>query len=285
MGFDYLYLSFLLGIPALLALAYALRVLQKGRPSYDRVNRQGGSALLGKRVMEMGYWALQPFARLLVFIQVTPNQISWTSLLFGLLAGLALAFGHFGFGAGLTIVSALLDSLDGIVARMTGTSSEAGEVLDSAMDRAVEFFFFGGLVVYYREVPALVVLTLIALLSSFMVSYSSLFARVEKVAIQPSRWAMRRPERMLYLTLGAALSPVTIPWLERTRDLPVAIGHPMVFALGLVAVFGGCYAIEQFAQIIRGVREQEALRLEDSARAPEDLTEDEGEEGAPARPR
>src|SRR5438067_1500181 len=140
MSFDLLYTLVLLGIAALLALAYGLRVLMRGRARSDRVDRQGGSSLLSQEIMEGAYWFFQPLGRLLIFIGVTPNQVSWASLAFGLLAGVCLAFGHFGFGAVFATISAVLDSLDGIVARVTGVASDAGEVLDASVDRYVEFF-------------------------------------------------------------------------------------------------------------------------------------------------
>jgi phosphatidylglycerophosphate synthase len=242
-----------------IGLAYSVRVFLKGRAESDRVNRQGGSALLSKSLMEGAYWSLQPVGRFLVAIGVTPNQISWASLVFSVLAGACLAVGHFGFGAGFATISALLDALDGMVARLAGVASDAGEVLDTTVDRYAEFFFLGGLVIYYREIPVLVILALFALVGSFMVSYST--AKAEALRIEPPKGSMRRPERALYLTLGAALSPITIPWFEAIREFPVPIGHPMVIALGLVAVLANLSAVERLWAISRAVRIREADQL------------------------
>lgn len=258
MKLEIAYFLILVTIPIILILAYSVRVMLKGPAHYDRIDRQGGSRFLSKGIMEMGYWALQPFAKLLVFFEVTPNQISWASIVFGFLSGVCLVFGHFGFGAGLAVISSLLDTMDGMVARMTGVASSAGEILDSAMDRYVEFFFLGGLIIYYRGILPLMILALAALLGSLMVSYSSAIARAENAKIPPAKWSMRRPERIFYLVLGAALSPVTIPWLERVREFPVPIGHPMVIALGLVAVFGNFCAIEQFWSAMKVIRQRES---------------------------
>ena len=263
-NFDLVYTLILVALLSGLIVAYSVRVGFKGRAQFDRVDRQGGSHLLGKSVMEMAYWGMQPVAKLLVFFKFTPNTLSWMSLIFGLLAGVCLAFGHFGFGGGFAAISAVLDSLDGMVARLTGVASDAGEVLDAAVDRYVEFFFLGGLVIYYREIPVLQILALLALAGSFMVSYST--AKAEALQISPPKGSMRRPERALYLTLGAVLSPVTIPWWENTREFGIPIGHPMVVSLCLVAVLANASSIERLwaiAKMVR-VREKEA-RL--SARA------------------
>jgi phosphatidylglycerophosphate synthase len=239
----------------LLAAAYGVRIAVKGRAHFDRIDRQGGSRLLSKGAMELGYWILHPVARLLAFSGISPNKVSWASLGFGFLAGACLAMGRFGFGAIFATVSGLLDSLDGMVARISGVASEAGEVLDAAVDRYVEFFFLSGLIIYYREIPVLQVLALVALLGSFMVSYST--TKAEALNIEPPKGSMRRPERTVYLTLGAVLSAVTIAWIETQREFSIPIGYPMVMALGLVAVVANVSAIERFWFIAKAVRGRE----------------------------
>lgn len=269
----------LVGIFAVASIAYLLRVLFNGRAHFDRIDKQGGSPLLSKFVMEGAYWFLQPIGKLLVFCRVTPNQVSWSSLFFGVVAGFCLAFGHFGFGAAFATISAFLDSLDGMVARMTGVASDAGEVLDAAADRYVEFFFLGGLAVYYREVSGLLILALLALIGSFMVSYST--AKAEALQITPPKGSMRRPERAVYLILGAALSPVTIPIFENDRTWGIAIGHPMVFALGLVALMSNLSAIERLAAVARGIRVREKAQREEAV-APVSIDSEESAEEAEA---
>jgi CDP-diacylglycerol---glycerol-3-phosphate 3-phosphatidyltransferase len=273
MSFDLIQKLVLIIIAALVALLYLVRVALKGRAHFDRVERQGGSVLLSKRVMEMAYWGMQPVARLLVFFHVTPNRLSWASLTFGVLAGACLMYGHFGFGATFAAISALLDSLDGMVARLTGLASDAGEVLDAAVDRYVEFFFLAGLAVYYRQIPALVGLALLALLGSFMVSYSS--AKAEALQVSPPKGSMRRPERALYLILGAALSPVTIPWFETYREFSIAIGHPMVIALCLVAVMSNVSAVERLWAIAKAIRLREKNKMQKREQSAESLLSEE----------
>ncbi|MFN7684902.1 MAG: CDP-alcohol phosphatidyltransferase family protein [Oligoflexia bacterium] len=255
MTLDLIYALILLGVAALVALVYGLKVLIQGRAHFDRVEKQGASALLGKGAMEGAYWSLQPVARFLIFCRVTPNQISWLSLVLAVAAGLCLAVGHFGFGAVFATVSAFLDTLDGMVARLTGVSSDAGEVLDATVDRYAEFLFLGGLAFYYRQVPALLILTLLAIVGSFMVSYSS--AKAEALQASPPKGAMRRPERAVYLTLGALFSPITIPMFEQVRPYGIAIGHPMVAALGMVALLSNVSAIERMWSIARQIRARE----------------------------
>jgi CDP-diacylglycerol--glycerol-3-phosphate 3-phosphatidyltransferase len=239
--------------------------LIQGKAQFDRVDKQGSSALLGKGAMEGAYWSLQPVARLLIFLRITPNQISWLSLCFAVATGLCLSVGHFGFGAVFATISAFLDTLDGMVARLTGVSSDAGEVLDATVDRYAEFLFLGGLAFYYREIPVLLVVTLFALMGSFMVSYSS--AKAEAMNVSPPKGAMRRPERAVYLTLGALFSPITIPMFEVVRPYGIAIGHPMVMALAMVALLSNVSAIERMWAIARAIRVREAEQKREAAHA------------------
>jgi CDP-diacylglycerol---glycerol-3-phosphate 3-phosphatidyltransferase len=243
-------------IVIVLSAAYGVRLMIKGRAHFDRIDRQGGSPLLGKGPMELGYWMLDPVARLLAAMRITPNQVSCASLGLGFLAGVCLATGHFGFAAISATLSGFLDSLDGMVARLSGVASDAGEVLDAAVDRYVEFFFLSGLVIYYREIPILQILTLVALLGSFMVSYST--TKAEALRVEPPKGSMRRPERAVYLTLGASLSALTVPWFEEAqRGSAIAIGYPMAIAVVLVAVVANISAVERLWSTAKAVRLRE----------------------------
>ncbi|MFM8312960.1 MAG: CDP-alcohol phosphatidyltransferase family protein [Deltaproteobacteria bacterium] len=255
-AYDFVNTIALLAILGLVVVAYSVKLILKGRTQYDRVNRQGGSVLMGRGMMEVGYWALQPVAKLLVFLHVTPNQISWASLVFGGLAGTALAYGYFGFAALFACYSAFMDCLDGMVARMTEVASDAGEVLDAAVDRYVEFFFLAGLVIYYREMPVLQMVALAALAGSFMISYST--AKAEALHIPPPPGIMRRPERAFYLTLGAAFSTFPIHWLDAYFNFPKPVGYPMLLATLAVAVLSNISAIDRLWTIGRAMREREA---------------------------
>jgi len=248
------------GIVVLLSAAYGVRVLIKGRARFERIDRQGGSRLLGKGAMEIGYWFLMPVAKFLVTLGATANQVSWASLGFGFVAGVCLAAGHFGFGAIGAALCGFFDSLDGMVARMSGAASDAGEVLDAAVDRYVEFFFLAGLIVYYREAPMLQALALLALLGSFMVSYST--TKAEALQVETPEGSMRRPERAVYLTLGASLSALSVPWFEGQHAFAPA--YPMILALGLVAVLANVSAIRRFFCIAKTIRRRER----DAAAAP-----------------
>jgi phosphatidylglycerophosphate synthase len=222
-------LALLSGLPLVVA-AYYVRVLSRGRPRYSRIESQGGGRFVSKRMMEIAYWALTPVSRLAVRRNVSPDTISWSSAALGLAAGTAVALGKLGLATLALLVSASLDAVDGMVARSQGRASESGYVLDSHLDRLVEFFFLAGLAFHFRQSAPLLLLTLAALLGSYMVSYATLMARFKAVAIPPGTVPMRRAERLSFLLAGSALS--------------TAFGHPLpiVCALLVVAVFANAAA-------------------------------------------
>ena len=237
---DLTYTFILLTILLMIVLSYSAKEFLQGRSQFDRVDRQGGSSLLSKELMEMLYWGLQPLGNFFIALRISPNQISYLSLIFGLISGVLLAMGHFGAAGFFSAFCAIFDAVDGYVARKTGVASDCGEVLDASIDRYVEFFFFTGLIIYYRENISLVLLTLAALLGSFMVSYST--AKAEALQVIPPRGNMRRPERALYLTLGAILSPLSVE------------SYPMVFALVLVVLFANVSAVRRLYEIAQSVK-------------------------------
>lgn len=236
---------------------YRLKLKHKGHERYERVEKQGASKLVSKSVMEMGYWWFQAPGELLVKRNVSPNQISWSSLVVGFFAGVFMAFGFFGIAAVLLFASAILDALDGYVARRLNSFSPSGEILDSSLDRYVDFFFFAGLLVYYRDSTALMVITLLALLGSMMISYSS--AKAEAMNITPPRGSMKRSDRLVYLIAGGIAASLSIAFFETHDSADIALGVPMVLVLILIAVLSNISAIQRLKALAASA-EREASR-------------------------
>ncbi|MCC6525071.1 MAG: CDP-alcohol phosphatidyltransferase family protein [Polyangiaceae bacterium] len=85
---------------------------------------------------------------------VTPNQVTVASGVVGLGAGAAMALGHvagppaLACGAVLLFASVVLDCADGQLARLRGSASLLGRVLDGAVDVVTPLAVFHGLAVY-----------------------------------------------------------------------------------------------------------------------------------------
>jgi len=159
--------------------------------------------------------------------------------------------GAFGVACLLATLSTICDILDGQVARLTNTGSDLGELYDAAVDRYTEFAFIAGFVVFANDSGWQVVIALLAIQSSFMISYASAKAEALNVAIP--RGLMRRHERAAVLTLAAGITPILGPLIHtRWENVPTSV--PFAIGLALVAVVGGVAAILRFVWIGRALR-------------------------------
>jgi CDP-diacylglycerol--glycerol-3-phosphate 3-phosphatidyltransferase len=231
--------------------SYLARALLRGRARHDRAEADGGSVFLNKASMEMGYWLLGPVIEALLALRITPNMVTAFSLVPAFAAGAAVAFGWFGLACVLATLGSLCDLVDGVLARRLGTASEAGEVVDAAADRYVEFFFLAGLIVYYRSYWIVLLIGLGALLGSFMVSYTT--AKAEAMDVPPPRGSMRRAERAVYLLVASGLTAFSKVLFAGSpshalRELPI------ILALTIVAVVSNLSAVQRFAAIAQSLR-------------------------------
>ncbi len=226
----------------------------RGEISYARIEKQGSSALLGKNTMNMGYWWVEPLGKFFQRHDITPNQISWTSLAFGLGAGIAVGAGHFGLAGLCLLLAGFMDMLDGMVARLQGSNDPAGIVLDSSLDRYVDFFFLAGLTIYYKDSTLLMLLPLLAILGSFMVSYST--AKAEAMHITPPRGAMKRSERMTYLIVATVFTPLSLQFLEHDWRYEPALALPLLFVVSLIAIMSNVSAVQRLRAIALEARRQ-----------------------------
>ncbi|HEX3474442.1 MAG TPA: CDP-alcohol phosphatidyltransferase family protein [Kofleriaceae bacterium] len=243
---------FLYATVALWAVAmtlYGVRIAARGVFHSERVSKIGGTALIGRGIMDATYWAIEPVVRGLAALGVTPNGLTWAALILGVGAGVALAVGWFGLATLLATMSTIGDILDGQVARLTQSGSSRGELLDASVDRYTEFAFLAGLVMFLRTSGGWMALALGAMLASFMVSYAS--AKAEAMQVEPPRGLMRRHERSTYLIVGVGLVPLVGPLLA-AHGLPYIT--TCLIALAVVAVVGNLAAVLRLMRIARSLR-------------------------------
>jgi len=149
------------------------------------------------------YRVMEHVAHPLVSAGISPNHITIAGMLLSLAAGVLFATGAIFWGGMLLWASALMDPIDGTVARLSGKVSRFGALLDSSLDRYSEFFVFFGLMVYFKSGRMLIVVML-ALMGSIMVSYAK--ARAESLGQKEFRGLMQRPERIILLIAGTVLN-------------------------------------------------------------------------------
>ena len=210
---------------------FAIRTARGAGPRTARVERQGGTVVLGKWIMEFGLWMFRPAERAAVRLGVHPDAISWTSLVLQLAAGLLLALGAFGAAGWVLTFGAICDALDGAVARARNLASPSGELLDAAVDRWGETAVFLGYAWYYRGLWWGFLLAGAALAGAFMVSYAR--AKGEAAGVDARMGLMQRHERAVLLilsTVGSAL------WDAAHPEAGFALHAPVLVALGAIAL-------------------------------------------------
>ena len=148
-----------------------------------------------------------PGARFLHALKLTPNAI--TLLAFGItvVSAVLVALGYLWIGGIVFLVGSGLDLMDGALARLTGTASPFGALLDSVFDRLGEAALFVGLAVNalradYSERQLLLFITVLLLALIFSQGVSYLRARGEGLGVFSRAGLMTRPERVVLIGIG-----------------------------------------------------------------------------------
>lgn len=193
---------------------YWLNFGHRRSPTFSRLQNVRGGVLLGKSLMNGGYWALQPVGRALCTVGVRPNTITWFGLALALVAGGALVAGYPGVAGFFFLCSVLCDALDGLVARMGRRQSASGAVFDAISDRLEEIVAFSAIAIATRQSSLMVALCVGALVATLMNSYVSAKAEAARVPVPNGR--MRRGERSAWVIAGLVATPLLAlsnpPW-------------------------------------------------------------------------
>ena len=219
---------------------FVARVGHLPEAGFDReVEKRSASPILGRLPRHFLMWMISPWERQLVRIGVSPNAITIASFLIACGSTIALALGHFAIGGWLYLLAGILDVLDGRVARKTGRVTRGGAYVDSVIDRYVELVVLSGFAIFYRNSWALGVV-LAAAIGSVMVSYAK--ARGEGLGVDVNVGVMQRPERLFYLGIVTATSPVVEALWGHGRFPPFVAA---IFALAMLAASANLTAVRR----------------------------------------
>lgn len=200
--------------------------------------------MLGRDAPRHGIAAVfAPVGRLLVRLHVPPDAITWGGTIVSCLLALGLLVpGRFALGAVLLAVVLLLDSLDGVVARLGGNTSRWGAFLDSTLDRISDGVVLGALAVHLlvlaprAAAPVTAgILAVAAIILSFTVSYAK--ARAEAVGVDADVGLLERADRYVVILMGTFVAAFIGAWA-------------LVAALGLLCV-GSAWTIAQRMHAVR----------------------------------
>lgn len=148
-----------------------------------------------------------------------PAGFTFAACGIGILAGIVFGMGYAFAGAILAVCAQVLDGVDGQVARLTQRSSSKGAMLDSFLDRYMDFALIFGIFFYcirfscgesgILSIGGLVLITALAVAGSSQISYTT--ARAASLGLD-----FRRPEgagkgsRTAAIILCGLLSPLWI---------------------------------------------------------------------------
>lgn len=162
----------------------------------------------------------EPITRLAFWLHsvgVSPNVVTCIGFSLTFLSAIVIAQGNFVVGGLIFALGAILDMLDGTLARLSEPSI-FGAFLDSTLDRYSESSVLLALVYHYLTFNVNgrqeVVLIFFVLVGSIMVSYTR--ARAEGLNVECKVGFLQRPERVVLLLAGllsGGLIMLPILWL------------------------------------------------------------------------
>lgn len=157
-----------------------------------------------------------PLARLLLALRVSPDAVTIAGTLIVSTISLTL------FPLGYTLVGGLLvgffvlfDSLDGVMARMSGRSGPWGAFLDSTLDRVADGAVFGGIMLWFVLHPDEhnglwgIAVALACLVLGSVVPYAR--ARAESVGATAQVGIAERADRLLLALVPFTFIQVGLP--------------------------------------------------------------------------
>ena len=156
-----------------------------------------------------------PVARLFLALGISPDVVTIVGTL-GVCFG-ALAFyprGGTNFFWGTLVVTAFVfsDTVDGVMARMSGRSGNWGAYLDSTLDRVGDAAIFGGLVLWYAgsgDSFVMAGLALACLILGSVVSYAK--ARAEGLGMTANVGIAERADRLVAVLVTTGLVGLGLP--------------------------------------------------------------------------
>lgn len=157
--------------------------------------------------------AFDPPGRALTRVGVSPDAVTILGTV-GVIAGsvFLLARGHLVAATVVITLSALLDVLDGSMARARGYSTRYGALLDSTMDRVADGAVFGALTWWFfvSDQRVLAAVALFCLVGGQIVSYVK--ARAEGLGFTCDVGVAERMERLVLAGIGGLLTGFGVRW-------------------------------------------------------------------------
>ena len=183
-------------------------------------------------------WILDPLVAPFVRFRISPDVFSVAAFVAAIAAGITFGMHNTVLGVVFVGVNALLDALDGALARAMKVESKRGDFLDHTFDRYADIFIIAGIA---AGGAAPWEVALFALSGVLMASYMGTQAQ----AVGVGRYyggVLGRADRLVLLVAAGVLdifiaAPYGIPYLE--------------WLLVLFGIFGHATAVQRFLFVLR----------------------------------
>lgn len=175
---------------------------------------------------------IQPVIDFFVRLELNPNFFTTIGFILTVGAAVLFAIGQLRIAGAIVLLAGTFDIVDGKVARATGRVTKFGALYDSTLDRYSEVIMFFGMAFYFVKADMFLtsVAVSFAIGGSIMVSYVR--ARAEALGFQCKVGIMQRPERVVYIGIGAMIHLYTL-----------------IFAIMLIAIFANITAIQRLYHV------------------------------------
>jgi phosphatidylinositol phosphate synthase len=167
--------------------------------------------LIAKPVERVFYAVTRPIVNGLITHGIRPNAITTVGTLLVVASAGAFGMGSVRLGGLLYLVSGIVDTLDGAVARATQETTRFGAFYDSTLDRVGDGATFMGIAVFYLLAPpdtvawrqSAIIISMVAIIASLLVSYAR--ARAEGLGLDCRVGLVQRAERIVGLGVPTLL--------------------------------------------------------------------------------
>lgn len=154
-----------------------------------------------------------PVAKLFLRLGISPDVVTIVGTL-GVCFGSLAFYPRHEFFVGTVVITAFVfsDTIDGVMARMSGRSGKWGAYLDSTLDRLGDAAIFGGLVLWYAgggDDVVMAGLALACLILGSVVSYSK--ARAEGLGMTANVGIAERADRLVAVLVTTGLVGLGLP--------------------------------------------------------------------------
>ncbi|MFQ5651118.1 MAG: CDP-alcohol phosphatidyltransferase family protein [bacterium] len=194
---------------------------------------------------------IEPVINFFIRLELNPNFFTTIGFILTVGAAVLFATGFLRIAGAIVLLAGTFDIVDGKVARLSNRVTKFGALYDSTLDRYSEVIMFFGLVFYFVKQDMFIssVAVSFALGGSIMVSYVR--ARAEALGFHCKVGIMQRPERVVYIGIGALIHLSTL-----------------IFAILLIAIFANITAVQRIYHVW----------TQENGKKKEKLTEEEMEE-------